>query len=271
MTDTEHLLSIAHDAVSLAGHHFRERPSVVSMKSDRDMVTEIDLTIENEVRTYLAEATPTIGFLGEEDGRRGAQGELMWALDPVDGTANFVHGLPLCAVSLGLIRDQRQILGVIDLPFLGERYSAIDGKPATKSTGTPTVRETTDLAEAIIAVGDYAVGEGAELKNAQRIAITQALAGSVQRIRMFGSAAIDLAWVADGKLDACLMLSNNPWDTTAGVVIARSAGARVTDLNGAPHDVTAAATIAAAPGIADELLSLISGSLKSVKSVEAGR
>ena len=262
MTDVEHLLSIAHIAVDRARRHFRERPSVVSMKADRDMVTEIDRAIENEVRAYLAEATPTIGFLGEEDGRRGAQGEVLWALDPVDGTANFVHGLPLCAVSLGLIQDQRQILGVIDLPFLGERYAAVDGGPTTKHDGRPTVRETMHLSEAIVAIGDYAVGDGADRKNAQRIAITQALAGSVQRIRMLGSAAIDLAWVADGKLDACLMLSNNAWDTTAGVVIARSAGARVTDIEGTPHDVAAATTMAATPGIADELVTLVSEALK---------
>ena len=104
-------------------------------------------------------------------------------------------------------------------------------------------------------IGDYAVGDGADRKNAQRIAITQVLAGSVQRIRMLGSAAIDLAWVADGKLDACLMLSNNPWDTTAGVVIARSAGARVTDIEGKPHNVAAATTMAATPRIAGGLVS----------------
>lgn len=94
MTDVECLLSIAHYAVDLAQRHVHDRPSVVSMKSDRDMVTEIDLTIENEVRAYLAEATPPISFLGEEDGQRGPRSNLLWSLDPVDGTANFVHELP---------------------------------------------------------------------------------------------------------------------------------------------------------------------------------
>lgn len=265
MTDINRLLSIAHRAVDLADRHFHGRPSVVSMKSDRDMVTEIDLAIERHIREYLAEETPTIGFLGEENGRQGATGELTWALDPVDGTANFVHGLPLCAVSLGLIRDQRQILGVIELPFLGERYSAIDGQAARNIAGEISVRENADLSEAIIAIGDYAVGDDASQQNAQRIAITQSLAGNVQRIRMFGSAAIDLAWVADGKLDACIMLSNNPWDTTAGVAIARQAGAVITDLAGQPHDVASDATIATTPGIADDLLALVSAALKSVE------
>ena len=229
------------------------------------MVTDVDLAIEKQVREYLAAQTPTIGFLGEENGHQGATGELMWALDPVDGTANFVHGLPLCAVSLGLIREQRQILGVIKLPFLGERYSAIDGQTARTIAGEISVRENADLSEAIVAIGDYAVGDDANQKNAQRIAITQSLAGKVQRIRMFGSAAIDLAWVADGKLDACIMLSNNPWDTTAGVAIARQAGALVTDLEGQPHNVASDATVAAAPGIADDLLALVSAAMKSVE------
>ncbi len=79
MTDINWLLSVAHRAVDLADRHFHDRPSTVSMKSDRDMVTEVDLAIEKQIREYLAEQTPTIGFLGEENGRQGATGELMWA------------------------------------------------------------------------------------------------------------------------------------------------------------------------------------------------
>src|SRR5581483_9494830 len=170
MIDINWLLSIAHRAVDLADRHFHDRPATVSMKSDRDMVTEVDLAIEREVREYLAEQTPTIGFLGEENGHQGASGELMWALDPVDGTANFVHGVPLCAVSLGLIHNQRQILGVIELPFLGERYEAVDGQRTRKIAGEAKTRENSDLSEAIVAIGDYAVGDDAGEKNAQRIA-----------------------------------------------------------------------------------------------------
>lgn len=109
---------------------------------------------------------------------------------------------------------------------LGERYAAAEKVSATKRGGKPNVRETLGLSEAIVAIGDFAVGDDSVHKNRQPIAITQALAGSVQRIRMIGSTAIDLAWVADGKLDACLMLSNNPWGTAAGITMAREAGAR---------------------------------------------
>ena len=104
---------------------------------------------------------------------------------------------------------------------------------------------------------DYATGSEAASRNQIRLRITTVLAARAQRVRMLGSAAIDLAWVASGKLDASVMLSNKPWDTAAGVLIAREAGARVTDLGGRNHDLTSTATIAAAPGISDHLLNAL--------------
>lgn len=262
MNDLEPLLSLAHEAVDLARGRFLSKPRVISLKTDRDMVTEIDLAIEADVRRFLAERAPEVGFLGEEGGIQGQDSELTWALDPIDGTANFVHGLPLCAVSLGLIKNQRQVLGVIDLPSFGLRYAGTDAHGSTGDGERLAVRDSTNLSEAIIAIGDYAVGDDAPHKNRMRFAITEALAERVQRVRMFGSAAIDLAWVAAGRLDACVMLSNNPWDTSAGVVIAREAGARTMDLDGTDHTVGSKATIATAPGIADELIDLLQAAMK---------
>jgi myo-inositol-1(or 4)-monophosphatase len=119
---------------------------------------------------------------------------------------------------------------------------------------------TTDLEDAIVAVGDYAVGEGAEAKNRQRIALTEHLAANVQRVRMLGSAVIDLAWVAEGKLDASITLSNKPWNTAAGVIIAREAGAEVIDHDGTEHEYTSSSTIAAAPTVAKKIVTLIGDS-----------
>ena len=115
------------EAVSIASEMMRSlSPGVLTPKGDRDMVSEVDLAIERRLREHLHGKTPEIGFLGEEDGPVG-NGEFVWALDPVDGTVNFVRGVPLCAVSLALLHRGRPVLGVIHLPFLGTRYHASDG------------------------------------------------------------------------------------------------------------------------------------------------
>ncbi|GAA1696925.1 inositol monophosphatase family protein [Nonomuraea maheshkhaliensis] len=207
---------------------------------------------------------PEIGFLGEEEGVSHLGDGLVWALDPVDGTADFLHGIPLCGVSLGLIDKDTTALGVIDLPFLNLRYPAAEGAGATANGSAIQVSDARELQTAIVAIGDYAVGENADERNRPRLALTQELAARVQRIRMFGSAAIDLVWVADGKIDANIMLSNNPWDTAAGVVIAREAGATVVDLDGSPHSMKAHATIAASPKLVANLVELIAEASKVV-------
>ncbi|WP_214109724.1 inositol monophosphatase family protein [Acrocarpospora catenulata] len=256
--DARALLPLAEQAVTIARAILTTRmPGLVIAKGDRDMVTEVDYAIEAAVREFLARETPDIGLLGEEEGITGNPDDPMWALDPLDGTANFTHGIPLCGTSLGLIDGDRSVLGVIDLPFLGTMYSAAEGTGATRNGAPIQAGDTDALNAAIVSVGDYAVGANAEEKNRLRIPLNYQLATRVQRVRMFGSAAIDLAWVADGKTDACIMLSNNPWDTAAGVAIAREAGAAVIDIDGTAHTTTATATIAAAPKLITELLTVI--------------
>jgi myo-inositol-1(or 4)-monophosphatase len=160
-------------------------------------------------------------------------------------------------VSLALVRDRRPVLGVIDLPLLGARYWASDGEGAHGQGGQLRVRDVERLDDAVLAIGDYAVGAGAEDRNRVRLRLTQLLAGQVLRVRMFGSAAIDLAWLAEGKIDASITLSNRPWDMSAGVVLAREAGARVIDHDGSDHTTDSAATIAASPGLCGELLAVL--------------
>lgn len=252
------LLPVALHAADIAGDLIRTRaPGLVTAKGDRDMASEVDYAVERAVRDYLRERTPDIAVLGEEEGVTGGGGDLMWAIDPVDGTVNFVRGNPLCGFSLGLIERGRAVAGVIDLPFLGTRYHAAQGAGAFAGDRRVRAAGTTDLQDAIVSIGDYAVGAGAEAVNRFRIALTETLAARVQRVRMVGSAAIDLAWVADGKLDACVILSNQPWDTSAGVAIAREAGATVTDQDGTAHTAGSSATIATSPALSDAVLTLL--------------
>ena len=258
MSDLEAMLAIAGAAVDEAQRTIRATPiGVVTAKGDRDMATEVDYAVEQALRGFLAAETPHVGFLGEEEGRTGERGRLMWTLDPIDGTANFARGLPLCGVSLALLDEGTPVVGVIDLPFLETRYTAVRGAGARANSERLAASGVEDLGQAIISLGDYAVGNGAEAKNRKRFALTTLLAERVQRVRMFGSAAIDLAWVAHGRTDFCVMLSNNPWDVAAGVCIAREAGAFVMDIDGSSHTPDSYATIAVAPGLVRPLLDLL--------------
>ncbi|MEV5763603.1 inositol monophosphatase family protein [Micromonospora sp. NPDC052213] len=245
------------DAVARAAEAMRRRPpGALTVKGDRDMASALDYEIERDIRELLRTATPEIGFLGEEHGVSGA-GDMQWVLDPIDGTANFVRGIPLCAVSLGLLHRSEAVLGVIELPFLGNRYAAAQGDGATVDGKPIQVSRTDRLSEAIVAIGDYAVGEDAPAKNELRLALTARLAESVQRVRMTGTAALDLAWLAEGKLDAALTLSNHPWDMAAGVAIAREAGAQVVDWDGTRHGANSSMTLGVTPALIDDTLGLL--------------
>lgn len=155
------------------------------------------------------------------------------------------------------MRRGEPIVAAIVAPFLDLRYVAAKGRGAFGNGVQLQASKTTDLAESIVSIGDYAVGPDAPAKNARRIRLTTLLAEQVERVRMFGSAALDLAWVAEGRTDATVILSNKPWDTAAGVLLAREAGALVIDATGTPHNFTSAETIATTPSIADPLLSLV--------------
>ena len=254
------LQRIAEQAVGLGYDIVKNTtPAEIRHKSDRDVVTDVDLTVQDEVRSFLKRMTPDIGFLGEEEASTVAlDGDQdVWTLDPVDGTSNFAHGIPLCAVSLALVRRGEPVVAAIVAPFLDLRYVAARGRGAFGNGVQLQASKATKLAEAIVSIGDYAVGDQAMLKNERRIHLTTLLAERVERIRMFGSAALDLAWVAEGRTDATIILANKPWDTAAGVLLVREAGALVVDATGAKHGFTSAETIAASFGVIDAILPLV--------------
>jgi myo-inositol-1(or 4)-monophosphatase len=252
------LLEVASQATAVAtSMMLSQSPDTLTAKGDRDYASNVDFAIEREVRSFLTEATPGVAFLGEEEaGNVDLAGEF-WTLDPIDGTVNFVHTVPLCAVSLALVRDGRPVLGCITLPFLGMRYAAANGHGAFSGLRRMKVSGSTHLGDAIVSLGDYAVGEMAEQKNEVRFALSAEMGRRALRVRMFGSAAVDLAWLAEGRIGACVTLSNNPWDTAAGVIIAREAGAVVVDSAGNPHDFESTATVAAVPTLIDQILAAI--------------
>ena len=256
--DTQ-LLAVAQEAVGVAASMVRSgRPGTTTAKGDRDPVTDVDLAVERRIRRLLAEATPDIGFLGEEEGRSGDDEERprLWALDPIDGTVNYAAGSPLCAVSLALFEESQPVLGVIDLPFLGQRYRATKGGGAFLNDEPIRMPSTTEVGGAVVALGDFAVGPDAHPENGLQLRLTGLLAERALRVRMLGSAAIDLAWLAAGHHQASVTLCNRAWDMGAGVVIAREAGAAVVDVDGCDYSLASLSVVAANPGLLPELIGI---------------
>ncbi len=254
------LLSLAHEAINIATEVImRHTIEEIHEKEERDFVSDVDIEVERKVREFLAQKSPWIEFVGEENfAGLVVDSEQTWVLDPLDGTSNFIHGIPMFGVSLGLIQEGRPIVGVIAIPYLGERYYAHKGSGAFCNGRQIHVSRVAQLSRAIVSVGDYAVGKNAEEKNRYRIALTYQLAAKVERVRMFGSAAVDLAWLAAGRTNASISLGNKPWDMAAGVVIAREAGAAVFDLDGSPHTVASRITAATSRELASEIQKVIS-------------
>lgn len=260
MKTMQELFEIAWQATQIGATTLKKsQPISVQHKGDRDTVTDVDLTIQRDIAAYLAQTTPDIALLAEESEQQPEieTSEWLWVLDPIDGTSNFVHGLPLCAVSLALLHAGRAVVAVTHAPLIGKTYHAIEGKGAFVNGQRITASATQSLSEAIVSLGDYAVGHDAGRLNQHRLALTTELVPRVERIRMIGAATLDLAFVAEGALDACVMMSNKPWDTAAGTLIAREAGAQLTDAQGNPHTHSSASTIVTAPGIAEQLATVI--------------
>lgn len=232
-------------------------------KGDRDFATTVDVQVEQTIREALALITPDIPFLGEELGGEGIGEEPIWVVDPIDGTVNFSRDSPLCGISLALLEHRRPTLGMIDLPFAGERYLAAEGAGAYLNGHRLHVAPERALHEAMIGFADFSVGEEAVEENRLHLAIMRRLAVESLRIRVHGSAALDLGWLACGRLDATLMLSNLPWDVSAGALIAREAGARVYDGDGTEHTPASRFTIASTEALRPRLLEIVAEAVEA--------
>jgi myo-inositol-1(or 4)-monophosphatase len=259
-SDANDLLLIAGGAVDDAARLLvqgRSHFGGLIAKGDRDYASRVDLQIEDSIRDALARATREIPFLGEERGGH-LRTPLLWVLDPVDGTTNFIKGSPLCAISLALLSDGQPIFGIVDLPLLGERYVARAGAGAYLNGVRLYMPDTRRLADAVVAITDFAVADDRLVENPIHIALLGRLAPRALGVRTHGSAALDLAWLAAGRLGASMMLSNRAWDVSAGVLLAREAGGLAYDWDGCEHSVDSRFTIASTPSLKRDLLELLS-------------
>ena len=254
------LLLAAEEAVDAGVRIMRSGRShigAVVAKGDRDFATAVDLRIESVIKASLAAATPGIAFQGEEGGGDIGPERGRWVLDPIDGTVNFARGSPLCAISLSLVLAGEPVLGIVDAPFLGERFVARHGHGAYLNRHRITIHEVPALREAMVGIADFKVGVGAAEENRVHLALVARLAHESLRVRMLGSAALDLAWLAAGRLNATVMLSNLPWDVSAGLLLVREAGGAVYDYDGSPHDAESQFTIASVPSLVEPMTRIV--------------
>ena len=202
----------------------------VSLKGPANFVTAADRRAEEILRQELGKARPGYSFLGEESGRHeGADKTHTWIVDPLDGTTNFLHGIPHFAISIALERSGTIVAGVIYNPVTDELYTAERGKGAFLNDTRLRVAARKRLADAVIACGLPHYGRGDLALNRKEIAAVQ---GKVAGLRRFGAAALDLAFVAAGRFDAYWERDLSPWDMAAGLILVREAGGFVTDLDG---------------------------------------
>jgi myo-inositol-1(or 4)-monophosphatase len=254
------LLLAAERAVEIGARILRRGRSHIGAligKGDRDFATGVDLEIESAIRALLSKATPGIAFLGEELGGETELGQPKWVLDPIDGTINFARDSPLCTISLSLVVAGQPVLGTVDAPLLGERFIAQQGGGAYLNCTRITVSEVASMNEAMIGLADFKVGTGSEEENRVHLAMLARFAHQSLRVRMHGSAALDLAWLAAGRLSATVMWSNVPWDVTAGLLLVREARGRVYDHDGSAPGWDSRYTIASVPSLVEPICRIV--------------
>ncbi|WP_432543420.1 inositol monophosphatase family protein [Kineococcus sp. SYSU DK002] len=233
-----------------------DRVEVAATKSSpTDVVTAMDTASEQLLRQHLRDARPEDGFLGEEEGHEGGTSGLTWVVDPIDGTVNYLYGLRSYAVSVAVVRAQGRpdpatwtvLAGAVVDPSAGETWAAALGAGATLSDarGVRTLRcgDGPELGQALVATGFSYDAQ----RRSEQAAVLARLLPRVRDLRRVGTASLDLCSVAAGRVDAYYERGLNPWDFAAGWLVAREAGAVVTDFAG-----SAAGThglLAAGPGL----------------------
>ncbi|MBB2990583.1 myo-inositol-1(or 4)-monophosphatase [Mycolicibacterium iranicum] len=252
------LLSTAAGVLDAASAQFVDghRADSAVEKKGNDFATEVDLAIERRVVAELTRLTG-IGVHGEEFGGESIDAELVWVLDPVDGTFNYAAGSPMAAILLGLLADGEPVLGLTWLPFMSQRYTAIAGGPVRCNDDALDRLEPTTIGESIVGVGTFNIESRGRYPGPYRVKVLEGLSTKCSRMRMHGATGVDLAYVAAGILGGAISFGHHVWDHAAGVALVRAAGGIVTDLAGDPWTSSSPSALAAAPGAHEEILQIV--------------
>jgi myo-inositol-1(or 4)-monophosphatase len=251
----DELLAVAHAAASAAASELMSRfgrdvSGIETKSGPTDLVSEADVAAETAIRAVLADRRPDDAILGEEGGATG-DGELRWVIDPLDGTTNFLFGVPQFAVSVACEDADGAVVGVVFDPCRDETFAATRSGASTLNGAPFTAPSRGDLATALVATG---FGYDAPVR-AHQATVLQRVLPRVRDIRRAGAAALDLGWTALGRYDAYYERGVKPWDVAAGGLIAQRAGLRVESIAAGAEVPTG--IVAAPPALFDELRALV--------------
>lgn len=258
------MLQVAVDAALEAGKFLKSNVGKIKKierkgGQETNLVTEIDKKSEQIIFERIRKRYPDHDFLGEESGAAEVKSEFKWIIDPLDGTVNYTHGLPVFCVSIGLEHNGEIVLGVVYDPNLDELYTAEKGKGAWLNKKRIQVSKTTRLIESLIVTGfPYDVRDNPE----PILAHFGNFLKEAQAVRRLGSAALDLCYVALGRFDGFWEGMLNPWDMAAGVLMVTEAGGKWTDFQGLPTTVYGKQMLATNGLIHDKMLAVLKKSLK---------
>ena len=231
----------------------------VSEKGPGDFVSRADHQAERVLRTELARTRPEYGFLGEEGGETKGDGRNRWIVDPLDGTTNFLHGVPHFAISIGLEREGEIVAGVIYQPISDELFWAEKGNGAYIDTPYARSRRLRvsgrkDPARALVGTGIPHLGKGDHATYLRRLSVVMSKTAGVRR---WGAAALDLAFVAAGRFDAYFEYGLQPWDVAAGILLVREAGGLISDATGQPYELGGPSLLASNAGMRDPMVAML--------------
>ncbi len=239
-----------------------ERAAYEQKTNESDLVTAVDKASEAMLMGRIAAQYPEHWVLSEETDGEGDSYEKLracgdgygWILDPIDGTTNFIHGVPHFAVSIGIVKDGQPLIGAVYSPLTGELFSARAGHGAYRNNEPIRVGGETRLSQALLATGfhsgDWHAGSAVLPEVAQMV-------GRCRNLRMTGAASLDMCWVAMGRLTGYWHRGLHPWDSAAGTIIVREAGGKVTDERGEPYAMTEFTMVATNGSIHEELQSTL--------------
>lgn len=210
-----------------------QRPDSIQQKTEFDLVTEIDISIEQDIIRAITEEYPSDNFVSEEFNSKNSLAGRCWIIDPIDGTCNFSNGIPLYGIQCALAVDEVIVMSYIYLNHLNEEYYAILEEGAYMNGKRIELPQDRPINHAIMSIGDFSHSNQALAK--LQYGFLEKMYPKVAKIRMFGAACIDFSYAACGKTDGCVILTNNIWDIAPGILLCKESGCIVTNIKGGEH------------------------------------
>jgi myo-inositol-1(or 4)-monophosphatase len=258
LTMGDALVNVSKAAGAILKDGFGSSFTVRSKAGRHNLVTEFDVRVESFLHERLTSLVPSSSFLGEEGGLREGTSDITWIVDPLDGTVNFAHGIPIFCVSIAAAIGDEIVAGVIHDPLRDETFHAVKGHGAFCNGRTMEVTTTDELLDSMLVTGfPYDVQSDPYRCIDQFVSLVR----KGIPIRRLGSAALDLAYTADGRFDGFWEVHLQPWDMAAGVLLVTEAGGRVTQYGNAPFLIDSSTIIASNGLIHDELVSTLAEAL----------